>query len=207
MVQEFDIVEISSPLGLAAVFNGKSPKLWCSGEEAILNRKLLGVLASRETDSDLARKSRELFQQLASLKEVAFIGGWHSPLEKQALDVLSAGSAQIVLCVAKSLQRFVSPAAIENRVKEGRALLLTHCSPKAKRTSREASLRRNQLVLGLSRALLVLSAPENSTSFELANAALHCGKPVLMLAHRLNDKLLQCGARVAVLETIEALLR
>lgn len=207
MVQESDIVEIGSPLGLEAVFNDKFPKLWCSGEEAILNRKLLAVLAARETDSDLAAKSRELLEQLASLKEVAFISGWHSPLEKEALRVVSAGSAQIVLCIAKSLQRFIPPANIEDRVKRGDGLLLTHCSPKAKRISREASLRRNQLVMGLAGAVLILSAPEGSGTLEIAKAALRHEKPVLTLEERVNKELLECGALPANLENIQKSLR
>jgi predicted Rossmann fold nucleotide-binding protein DprA/Smf involved in DNA uptake len=203
MVQESEILEISPPIGLERFFNGKPPKLWCSGERPILSRTLIGIISSRQIDSDLAAKSAELLQQLTSLKEVAFISGWHSPLEKEALRVLSGNSAQIIFCVAKSLERFTPPVEIENRLRQGQALLLTHCSPKAKRISREASLRCNLVVTGLARALLILSAPEGSSSLELAKAALHYGKPVLTLQDRANKKLLECGAVPATLENIQ----
>jgi predicted Rossmann fold nucleotide-binding protein DprA/Smf involved in DNA uptake len=207
MVQDSEILEISPPIGLGAFFNGRPPKLWCSGEQAILNGKLLGIISAREMDSDLAAKSAELLEQLTSLKDVSFIGGWHSPLEKEALRLLSGNSAQIIICIAKSLQRFVPPVEIENRVRQSQALLLTHCSPKAKRISREASLRRNELVMGLARAVLVLSAPEGSSSLQLAKSALHYGKPVLTLEHGLNKELLESGALPATLEDIQRALQ
>jgi predicted Rossmann fold nucleotide-binding protein DprA/Smf involved in DNA uptake len=206
MVEDSEILEISPPIDLESFFNSKPPKLWCSGEQRLLSGSLLGIISAREVNSDLAHKSAELLQELLSLKEVAFIGGWHSPLEKEALRVLSGSSAQIIFCVAKSLQRFVPPAEIANQVRHGQALLLTHCSPKAKRISREASLKRNQLVAGLARALLVLSAPDGSSSLALAKAALLCGKPVLTLDNRRDRDLLECGALPATLENIQKVL-
>jgi predicted Rossmann fold nucleotide-binding protein DprA/Smf involved in DNA uptake len=207
MVQESEILEICPPIGLESFFNGKPPKLWCSGEQAILNGKLLGIISARETDPDLAAKSADLLQQLPSLKEVSFVGGWHSPLEKEALRFLLGNSAQIIFCVAKSLQRFTPPADIENQLRQGQALLLTHCSPKAKRISREASVRRNKLVMRLARALLVLSAPAGSSSLELAKSALRWGKPVLTLEAGAHAKLLKCGALPASLENVQKGLR
>jgi predicted Rossmann fold nucleotide-binding protein DprA/Smf involved in DNA uptake len=207
MVEDSEILEIGPPVGLESFFNGKPPKLWCSGKQALLNGKLLGIISAREMDSDLAAMSTELLKQVTSLKEVSFIGGWHSPLEKAALRLLSGNSAQIIFCVAKSLQRFVPPPEIENRLRQGQALLLTHCSTKAKRISREASIRRNQLVMGLARALLILSAPKGSASLELAKASLDNGKPVLTIDHPMNKELLILGALPVTAENIETALR
>ena len=68
-------------------------------------------------------------------------------------------------------------------------------------------MRRNELMVGLADALLVLSASEGSTSLKLAKFALNCGKPVLTLEHRLNTDLLLAGAVPATTETIEEALR
>jgi predicted Rossmann fold nucleotide-binding protein DprA/Smf involved in DNA uptake len=207
MVHESEILEIGPPIGLDAFFNGKPPKLWCSGEQTLLGGRLLAIISAREMDSDLAARSAELLEQLASMKkEVSFIGGWHSPLEKEALCLLSGHSAQIVFCVAKSLRQFIPPVEINDRVKQGQAFLLTLCSPKVKRISREASIRCNHLVMALASALLILSAPDGSSSLELAKSALCYGKPVLTLEHRLNNQLLAAGALPATLENIQRAL-
>src|SRR3990172_11591152 len=142
MVQGYEISEIRAPTGLEPFFHGKPPKLWSVGDPAILNRRLLGIISARQIDSDLALKSSQLLKQLASLKEVSFISGWHSPLEEEALNILLAQGAPIVFCVPKSLNRFVPSAGVKDQVSQGQALLLTHCSPRAKRISRDASLRR-----------------------------------------------------------------
>jgi predicted Rossmann fold nucleotide-binding protein DprA/Smf involved in DNA uptake len=207
MVQEYEILEIRPPTSLSSFLDGKPKKLWCSGEPGILIGKLLGVISARQIDSDLALKSSRLLKQLACLKEVSFIGGWHSPLEEEALHILSADSARIVFCVSKALHRFVPSLQVKNGINDGRVLLLTHCSPKAKRISRDASLRRNQLVVGMAGALLVLSAPEGSASLKLARSALRQGKPVYTLEHRLNKELLASGALPATLENIQTTLR
>src|SRR5437867_3497906 len=116
MVQAHDILEIRPPANLRSFFDGRAAKLWCLGEQAILNRKLLGIISARQIDSDLALKSSEILKELSFLKEAAFIGGWHSPLEEEALHILSSQGASIVFCVSKSLHRFVPSAELESRV-------------------------------------------------------------------------------------------
>ncbi len=207
MVEGYNILEISAPKGLEPFFHVKPPKLWSVGDPTILNCRLLGIISARQIDSDLALKSSQLLKQLAYLKEVAFIGGWHSPLEEEALRILSANSLRIVFCVAKALHRFVPSLQVMKEINDHRVLLLTHCSPKAKRISRDASLRRTQLVVGLAAAVLVLSAPEGSASLKLARSALRQGKPVHTLEHRLNKELLASGALPATLDKIGEALR
>lgn len=201
-----DLFEINPPVDFVAPFGGKRPKLWGAGDSAILNRRLLGIVSARQIDSDLALKSSQLIRKLAPLGDVAFVGGWHSPLEEETLHILLSQTATVVFCVSKALNRFVLSTDLDRRLRGGQILLLTLCSPRAKRISREASIRRNELVAGLVSALLVLSAPAGSASFSLAKSALSCGKPVLTPEHRMNSDLLTCGALPATFENIRAAL-
>ena len=182
-------------------FDKKPPTLWYAGEPSILDGKVLGLLSARKIEPDLALKTSDLLRQLAPF-EGTFISGWHSPLEEEVLRILLSQSAKIIFCLAKSLNKSTVSTEIEDLVTRGHALLLTHCSPKAKRISRDASLRRNLLVLGLSKGLLVLSAPEGSGSFKLARKAVSVGRPVFCPPHRINDSLLASGALPATLENI-----
>ena len=200
MIAGCEVHEIQS----SHVADSKPPKLWCVGDQSILQKNLLGIISARRFDADLSWKSVQLLQQLGSLENLAFISGWHSPLEKEAFQVVMGLPASLVICVAKSIQRFAPSEEIKIRLKEGRSLLLTHCSPKAKRISREASLRRNQLVMGLAKALLVLSAPEESSSLTLAKAALRKGTPVLTPEHPFNRTLLELSATPATFESIQS---
>lgn len=207
MIQGYDILEIKPPTALRPFFDERAAKLWSLGEQAILNRRLLGIISARQIDADLALKSSVILKQLSTLNEVAFIGGWHSPLEEEGLRILLSQGASIVFCVSKSLNRFIPSAELKTQVSSGNALLLTHCSPKAGRISRDASVRRNQLVIALARALLVLSAPTGSSSLNLAKSALREGKPVFTQKHRMNGDLLACNALPASFNSIRAALR
>lgn len=193
------------PAGLERFFDNKPPKLWHMGDPSILNDRLLGIISARSIQPDLALKTSELLRQLVSLN-TAFISGWHSPLEEEALRILLTGSPRIIFCTAKSLDKFKPSPEIKEFVDQGRALLLTHCSPKAKRISRDASLRRNQLVVGLARVILVLSAPQGSASLKLAKTAVDLGKPVFTPQHQMNQGLLASNALPATLENIRSAL-
>jgi DNA processing protein len=206
MVQSSEILEIKPPAGLEGFSRGRPPKLWRVGNPAILNRPLLGIISARHIDSDLALKSSELLIELASLNDLCFVSGWHSPLEEEALHILLAQGASVVFCVPKSLNRFMPSAEVRRGVAQREVLLVTHCSPKAKRISRDAAIRRNELVTGLGAALLILSAPAGSASLTLAKSALRRGKPVFTPEHRMNSALLACGALPATFENVRAAL-
>ena len=207
MVRGSEVCEIRAPSNLKSFFHGKPPSLWCRGDPTILDRTLLGIISARQIDSDLALESSELLKKLVFMKDVSFVGGWHSPLEEEALRIVLAQKASMIFCVAKSLDRFVPSIEVASRVSQGQTLLLTHCSPKAKRITRDASVRRNQLVVELAKTILVLSAPEGSASLNLARSALRQGKTVHTLEHRLNKDLLIAGAIPATSDTIKEALR
>ena len=194
------------PAGLDQFFEIIPSKLWCIGEPQILNGELLGIISSRSIPPDLALKIAELLKQFTSL-EGTFISGWHSPLEEEALNILLSKQARIIICLAKSLEKFTPSPGIRMLIDQGRALLLTHCSPKARRISRGASLRRNLLVAGAAKVVLSLSAPEGSASFRLARLALNLGRPVFTPMHHINESLLACGAMPATKENIERVLQ
>ncbi|MFQ5917309.1 MAG: DNA-processing protein DprA [Candidatus Binatia bacterium] len=194
------------PAGLDQFFEISPPKLWCIGEPQILKRELLGIISSRKIAPELALTTAKILRQLVPL-EVTFISGWHSFLEKEALNVLLTQQARVIICLAKSLDKFNPSPEISMLIDQGRALLLTHCSPKARRISREASLRRNLLVAGAAKVVLSLSAPEGSASFGLSRLALNLGRAVFTPVHHINESLLACGSLPATRENIQRVLQ
>ena len=203
----WEILEVTLPNGVEGFFRGKPPRLWGVGDPGLLNHPLLGIISARQIDSDLASKASQLLKQLVSLKDVAFVSGWHSPLEEEALRILLAQEAATVLCLAKSLDRFSPSSGVEKRITDGKTLVLTHCSRKAKRITRNASLRRNELIVELTKALLVVSAPEGSATLSLAKSALRHRKVVITPEHPMNKELLASGALPATLENLQTALR
>ncbi|MBI2089044.1 MAG: DNA-processing protein DprA [Deltaproteobacteria bacterium] len=207
MFERHDILEVRPPEGIDSFFTRKPGKLWCVGDPVILKSKLLGIVSARNIDPELALRTSELLRQLARVDNLSFIGGWHSPLEEEALRILLVHRVRVIFCLPKDLRRFVPSSEVRNRIRDGRLLLLTHCSPKAKRISRDASLRRNLLVAAVSQGLLVLAAPPGSRSLKLAQKAISLGRPVFTPQHRMNERLLSSGALPATVENIQRLFQ
>jgi predicted Rossmann fold nucleotide-binding protein DprA/Smf involved in DNA uptake len=202
MIQGAEISKIVLPRHADLIFKRQPQGLWGIGNAEILRCPLLAIISAREFNSNLGAMSMQLIQELATSNNAGFISGWHSRLEQDCLRILLAERASLVFCLSKALDRFKPSAELEQLVAQKKALLLTHCTPRAKRISREASIRRNELVIGLAAALLVLSAPEGSTSLNLARAALDGQKPVFTFEHHINRTLLDCGAAVATFNAI-----
>ena len=207
MIQASDISKIVLPARVNLLSKGQPRELWAIGNAQILRRPLLALISARQSECDLAAISLQIMQQLAASKNISFISGWHSQLEQECLRIVLAEQAALVFCTAKALDRFKPSAKLKELVDQNKALLLTHCTPNAKRMSRGASIRRNELVIELAAVLMVLSAPEGSASLNLARAALNARKPVFTIDHHMNRKLLDCGASVASSDSIATALR
>ena len=207
MIQGSDISKIVIPARVDLLAKGRPRALWAVGNSQILRRPLLALISARQIERDLAATSFLLIEQLAASKNIGFISGWHSQLEQECLRIVLTKQASLVFCTSKALDRFKPSAELKDLVAQNKALLLSHCTPNAKRISRGASIRRNELVIELAAVLLVLSAPEGSESLNLARAALDAGKPVFTIDHHMNRKLLDCSASVASFDSIFTALR
>ncbi|HEX7228825.1 MAG TPA: hypothetical protein VF452_00415, partial [Candidatus Binatia bacterium] len=133
MIQAADISKIVLPPRVNLFSKAQPRALWAVGDAQIVRRPLLGIVSARQVDPDLALKSDELVKQLAILNRVGFIGGWHSQLETQSLRLLLSQKASLVVCLAKALDRFKPSAELEELVSQNKALVLSHCTPNAKR--------------------------------------------------------------------------
>ena len=201
-----DYRTLDVPEHVVPLFGRKPSRLWYLGNTSLLKQPLVGITSARAGASDLSPNTGELLRRLVGL-EATFIGGWHSPLEKESLKTLLRESPPTIICLAKSVNRFGFFQELKTLLNQDRLLLLTHCSPNAKRISRDASIRRNHLVAGLANVLLVLAAPEGSATFKLARSVIKLGKPVFALEHPANESLLASGALPASFETIQKRLR
>ena len=201
-----DYRTLDVPEQAVSLFGRKPSTLWYLGNTSLLSQPLVGVVSARAGTSNLSPNTSELLRQLAGL-QATFIGGWHSPLEKESLKILLRESPPTIICLAKSINRFGFLQELKTLLNQDRLLLLTHCTPNAKRISRDASIRRNHLVAGLAKALLVLAAPEGGATYKLAASVIELGKPVFAPAHPANKSLFACGALPATIETIQKHLR
>ena len=195
---EFVGIELQSedcPARLRRAIGSVAAKhLYAAGNLALLDGRVVGLLASREVEPTGLLKAAEAFKALIAAG-VCVIGGWHSPLEATLLEAAEAAHASLGILLATGPEHAALPTRVLDRVKSGAAFALTHCGPKVRRLTRAAALRRNDLVIALSDALLVPVAPVGSATLGVARRAISAGKPVLTIDLAANAQVLAAGAQ------------
>ncbi|MDF0651712.1 MAG: DNA-processing protein DprA [Nitrospira sp.] len=163
------------------------------GNLDILQRKTLALFCSVKCPGDLILKTYDLAQQLREA-EVAVIGGFHSPMERECLTILLRGNQPLIVCPARSLKNMRLPSAYKKPLDQGRLLLLSSFSEKERRHTAELANRRNQLVAALATAIVVSHAEPAGKTEALCRQVLHWGKPLYTHRSDLNKNLLSMGA-------------
>jgi predicted Rossmann fold nucleotide-binding protein DprA/Smf involved in DNA uptake len=77
------------------------------------------------------------------------ISGFHSPVEKECLDILLRGRPPVIICPARSLEKLRLPTAWQAPLNEGRLLILSCLPPGHPRVTAELAARRNLFVASL----------------------------------------------------------
>jgi hypothetical protein len=122
------------------------PSLSALGEPVILQRQLLGLFCSTRCPGGVILQAYDAARTLRD-GGVAVIGGFHTPMEQECLDLLLRGTQPVVWCPARSLptpRRLPEPK--RRGLVEGRLLILSAFSGREKRMTAELAERRNDLV-------------------------------------------------------------
>jgi predicted Rossmann fold nucleotide-binding protein DprA/Smf involved in DNA uptake len=144
------------------------------------------VLCSRACPGEVILRLFDLAKRLRD-SDLAFIGGFHTPAERDFLHHLLPGSCRLIVCPARRLEGMRVPAAWQKAIAAERILLLCPFTAESqRRQSARLAERRNELVVGLADQILLLHAAPNSQTERLLRAAKQ--QPLLTLA--LDDETL-----------------
>ncbi len=133
------------------------PQIRALGDLSLLQRPLLGFFCSVKCPGDLILRTYDLARALRDAG-VPIISGFHSPIEKDCVDLLLRGSQPVVICPARSIEKMRFGKSLKENIDKGRLLLLSPFEENAKRPTGEASQRRNQFVGALAAAVFVAYA-------------------------------------------------
>ena len=124
------------------------------------------------------------------------IGGFHSPVEREALKILLRGPRPVVACLARGLEGMRPKPEYKAPLAEGRLLLLSPFDASVRRITAKTSMARNRFVAALADAVLIAHAYPGSKTAALAEEVAAWGKPVYTLDHPSNGHLLSLGVEV-----------
>ena len=123
------------------------------------------------------------------------IGGFHSPMERECLDVLLRGTAPVVLCPARGMAKMRLRPEFRAPLANGRLLLLSPFNDKQRRATQETARARNRFVAALADAVFVAYAAPNSKTETFCREVLAWGKPLLTFQSSEDSTLVALGAK------------
>ncbi|MCA1595500.1 MAG: hypothetical protein LC772_03620 [Chloroflexi bacterium] len=165
------------------------------GNVHILERRLVALFCSIHCPPQLLAPCLELAQNLRDAGEV-FIGGFHSPAERECLKALFAAGAPVVVCPGRSLETFARLAPEWRApLSEGRLLLISHFDSGISRVTADSAMRRNRIAAALADELVVVYASPGGKTEQFCREVISWGKPVLTLDCLENAALISLGAR------------
>jgi predicted Rossmann fold nucleotide-binding protein DprA/Smf involved in DNA uptake len=169
--------------------------IYADGDPAILKYQRMGLICSIRCPGSIVLKTFDLIRTLRD-KGVVLIGGFHSPMERECLDLLLRSTQPVILCPAKSIRNLRMGKAARNALNKGRLLILSVFDDAIRRTTAPQSILRNDVVAALAKALLVPHAFKNGKTWATLNKALGYGQDVFTLEDEANADLIRSGARI-----------
>ena len=182
------------PQGLSAALGEQAPKgLVAVGELALLQTNPLALFCSVRCPGRLILQTYDLAQALRAA-EVTVISGFHSPMEKECLNLLLRGSQPVIICPARGIEEMRLPMEWRPSLDRGRLLVLSPFPAGPRRVDASLAARRNEVVAALAEEVFISYAAPGGGMASLAGRVLAWGKPLLTFEAEENSTLIEVGA-------------
>jgi len=169
-------------------------RLYAIGNTDLMGTKKLGLLCSSKCPAKLILQTYDVVASLHR-KRGTFLSGFHSPIERECLNILLRGDCPIIVCPARSLDRMTIPLAWKAPIQQGRLLILSAFSNSLRRPTKQLTARRNGIVAALADRVFIPYAAPGSKTETLAKTLVSLGREVLTFADDHNSNLLELGVK------------
>ena len=124
-------------------------RLWAVGNLDLLNVPKTALFCSKTCPGDAILAAMDQAQKWRDQGR-CIISGFHSPIERECLQILLRGVQPIIICPARSLEKMRIPKEWREGIARDRILLLSSFDPSQRRLTAALSEQRNRLVAALS---------------------------------------------------------
>jgi hypothetical protein len=119
-VQQIEHDEADFPAVLYDRLDDGAPRcLYALCDTTIMGNRLLGLVCSIRCPGSIVIKTFDVIREVRDAG-VVVIGGFHSPMERQCLDILLRGNQPVVFCAAKGLSGLRLGGDARRAVRENR---------------------------------------------------------------------------------------
>lgn len=198
----FDLIHINQhdvryPQALRLYFADRIPSVMTRGNLDLLHeqqyRPLIALFCSIQCSEAVIRQTYELAHAFRDAG-VTVISGFHSPLEKECLEILLQGEQPVIACPARSIERLRLLATWRTALENGRFLLLSPFEEEQKRPTSARALVRNQFIAALADVVFITHATPGGKSESFCYELYTEGKPLFALDTVENTNLFNLGA-------------
>jgi len=178
------------PASLTHFFGESAPRqIFLLGSATLLRPDLLALFCSIKCPGDVILKTFDLIRAIREA-DIPVIGGFHTPMERDCLDILLRGTQPVVICPARSLERIRLSTSIREGLLSGRVLLVSAFGPGCRRATAELADQRNRLVAALASWAFVSHAAPGGKTEALCCEMVALGKPLFTVESPANANLL-----------------
>lgn len=170
-----------------------APGLQTRGNLALICRDAMAIVCSARCPGALILRAYDLAGKLR-LQDRVIVGGFHSPMERQCLELLITGRSPIIVCPGRSIKFMRIPVSWKPSIVEGRMLLVSRNDLGHRRLTERLAHRRNKFVAALAAETFIPFAAPGGKTEDLAREILAGGKKVLTFNGPQNANLLRMGA-------------
>ncbi|MGW4209429.1 DNA-processing protein DprA [Lentzea sp. NPDC004789] len=179
-------------------FAGAPPALFCQGDIDLLSTVSVAVCGSRAAGDNGLRAARACGEEAARFG-VTVVSGYAKGVDTEShLAVLRAGGSTVAV-LAEGVDHFrLKVPYRELSADVARRLLVVSQFPPRQRWTAGAAMTRNQVITGLSHAVVVIEAGESGGTMKAGEVALRGERPLLVLDGRSgsfpgNERLIAAG--------------
>src|SRR4030042_7208618 len=113
------------PKALSRYLGEHAPKtIMATGNLDTLQNKTLAIFSSIKCPGAIILKTYDLMKKLRE-SDVTVISGFHSPMERECLNILLKGNQPVIICPARSIGGMRIKAEYKKPLKEGRIIFLS----------------------------------------------------------------------------------
>lgn len=140
------------------------------GHPALLSQPKMALFCSVRCPEDVSARAYEKARRLRD-DGVTVIGGFHSPVEQECLNILLTGKQPIIICLLRALSdKTRIPTEWQPALDSGRLLLLSQFE-KPRRPDKETAHKRNELVAALADEVWIIHAEPGGSVHRIAALA------------------------------------
>jgi predicted Rossmann fold nucleotide-binding protein DprA/Smf involved in DNA uptake len=183
------------PLALKKYLSKTAPETIAAiGNIDILQNKTLAVFSSSKCPGKVILQTYDLMKNIREAG-ITVISGFHSPMENECMNILLKGKQPIIFCPARSIQEMRIKPEYKKPLEDGRLLIISPFTEKAKRISAENSLERNRFISAIGDSIFISYSAPNSKTEQLCKEILTWNKPVYTLQSESNINLIEMGVK------------